>query len=155
MGSELVNGSLPEEGAGSGSSPALVSYAEKFHECFPFYLSIGMSYDEYWNMDCMLTRDYRQAYELKMKQRNHEMWLQGMYFYNALGCIAPVLHAFAKNGTKPQPYPEEPYPITQEEVEERQEREERQRMERMKAHMMAWAAKVNMNKAREEAKGNG
>lgn len=34
--------------------------------------------------------------------------MQGAYFYQALLCASPMFHAFAKKGTKPLPYPEEP-----------------------------------------------
>lgn len=38
-----------------------------------------------------------------------DAWLQGMYVYDALLRASPLLHAFAKKGTKPKPYPTKPY----------------------------------------------
>lgn len=35
----------------------------------------------------------------------------GMYIYEAMCDVSPVLHAFARKGTKPIPYRTEPYPI--------------------------------------------
>ena len=32
------------------------TYTEEFYEAFPFYLSIGMTADEFWNQDCLLTK---------------------------------------------------------------------------------------------------
>ena len=48
---------------------------------------------------------------------------EGMYIYDALCKVSPVLHAFAKNGTKPIEYPSEPYPLTQKELIMQKERQ--------------------------------
>lgn len=132
MGGDLVN---------PGSPP---SYTEIFERQFPFYLSIGMTYDQYWNDDCLLVKYYRKAHELAKERRNQELWLQGLYIYDALCCVAPILHSMAKRGTKPLPYPEKPYPITPEAI--KQEKEERARANRLKAKAMfeAWASKLDL-----------
>lgn len=88
---------------------------------FPFYLSIGMTAEQYWDGDASLPRYYRKAEEMRTERRNQELWLQGMYIYEALCCVAPLQHAFAKKGTKPHPYTNQPYPITSH---ERQRKEE-------------------------------
>jgi len=84
-----------------------------------------MTYDQFWNQDCSLVKAYRKADELRRKRINEEAWLQGAYIYNALCCVSPVLHAFAKNGTKPEPYMEKPIPITEEDQRIREEEEMR------------------------------
>ena len=144
MGSELVSDSSPHKGVESLRDSTPISLSEQFYEHLPFYLAIGMSYDQYWNEDCTLVKHYRKAHRIKQKQRNQELWLQGMYFYDALCDVAPILHAFAKKGTKPTPYPTEPYPLTSEEVAERKERQQKLHIEKMKVKMAAWAAKTNM-----------
>lgn len=90
-----------------------ITLSQRFEEQFPIYLAMGMSADEYWNGDSTLVKAYRKANELRIKKENHAAWLQGMYIYNALCCVAPILNAFAKNGTKPHPYPEQPYELVQ------------------------------------------
>lgn len=35
----------------------------------------------------------------------------GMYVYEAICDVSPVLHAFARRGAKPIPYRTEPYPL--------------------------------------------
>ncbi|MCH5203136.1 MAG: hypothetical protein J1F03_00225 [Oscillospiraceae bacterium] len=94
-----------------------------------------------------MVKYYRKAHELKRKERNQELWLQGLYFYEALCDVSPVLHAFAKKGTKPTSYPAEPYALTIKEVKDKKEREERLRVDKMKAKMAAWAAKTNIRMA--------
>lgn len=90
-------------------SPPPSSYTQSFQDHFPEYLSIGMTYDQYWNDDGDLPIYYRKANEIKMKAKNQELWLQGMYIYDALCKASPIFNSFAKAGTKPQPYPERPY----------------------------------------------
>ena len=142
MGSELVSDSSPREGGESADSTTL-SYTDIFYQHLPFYLAIGMPQEIYFDGDCVLVRMYREADVLKRKRHNETLWLQGMYIYEALCDVSPVLHAFAKKGTKPLPYPKEPYAITKEELEERKEREEQLRYEKIKAKMAGWAAKTN------------
>jgi hypothetical protein len=122
----LVSGSLStdEESERKVHSPFL-TYTEQFYEVFPYYLSIGMTYEQFWNGDPSLAKYYRQASEISIERRNQELWLQGLYIYEALCDVSPILQAFAKKGTKARPYPEEPYAIT--ETQRRRERDERDR----------------------------
>ena len=126
MDSELVSSSLSATGGSepNGSAPSF-TYTEKFYELFPYYLAIGMTYDQYWNDDPTLVKYYRKAAEIQKERRNEELWLQGMYIYEALCDVSPILHAYAKKGTKPTPYSEKPYSIT--ETQRKHEEEERAR----------------------------
>lgn len=72
---------------------------------------------------------YRQADSLSLNRKNFEMWLQGAYFYEALCCVSPILHAFAKGGTKPNDYSTHPYRLDQETPYEKEMREEREAKE--------------------------
>ena len=86
---------------------------KKFEELCPFFISIGMTYEQFWRDDVTMTRTYLKAYKMKKKNEieldQWNMWKQGMYIYEALCDVSPVLHAFSKKGTKPLPYPEVPY----------------------------------------------
>ena len=77
-----------------------------------------MTEEQYWDKDCMLVKYYREAEEMRREKFNQEAWLQGMYIYDAIMRLSPILHAFAKKGTKPQPYVDSPYPISQAGMEE-------------------------------------
>lgn len=68
-----------------------------------------MSYDEYWHGEAYRAKYYRESYELQIKHKDEEFWMQGMYIYDALCRVSPILHAFSKSGTKPLPYPDKPY----------------------------------------------
>ena len=84
-----------------------------------------MTYEQFWEGDPYLAKYYRQADELRIERRNQEMWLQGLYVYEAMCDVAPIMHAMAKKGTKARPYPEQPYAIT--EKQRRREIEEKER----------------------------
>ena len=136
MGVELLEDSTP------------VSYTESFYEQFPFYLSIGMTYEQYWNGDCLLPKYYRKAHKLKNEQLNQELWLQGMYIYDALCRVAPALHAFSKS-PKPMPYPERPYSLNVKEINKEKEEKEKNNRERAKAMFHAWASRLKLPKKKE------
>jgi hypothetical protein len=106
-------------------------------------MSIGMTYDEFWNQDVGLVKVYRKAMELRDKRRNQELWLQGMYIYEALCDASPLFRFSTKKGSiKPEPYVKEPYPITAAEVREREEREAQAKEERLKAEFAAFAERM-------------
>ena len=144
MDSELVSSSLSttEEDGRNGSSSSF-TYTDKFYELFPYYLSIGMTPEQYWEGDCTLVKYYRKAEELRNEKRNQELWLQGMYIYEAICDVSPILHAFAKKGTKPTPYSTKPYAITAKQVKRDEEEKQRKLAEKGKRFMEAMAASIN------------
>ena len=125
----------------NGRAP--ISYAEIFSEHLPFYISIGMTPEQYWDGESTLVVVYREAYKLKVREQNRNLWLQGLYIYEALCCVSPVLHAFAKNGTKPLEYRNEPIALTKKEAEERRLRDERKKYEAFREGIKAWAVQHN------------
>lgn len=132
------------EGSGGVTATApLKTYTEKFHELFPYYLSIGMTEEQYWDRDSTLVVAYRKAEELKTNRKNQEMWLQGAYVYEALCRVSPLLHAFAKKGTKPVPYIAEPFAITEKQAEYRQEEKEKKKFDKGKTMMEGFMIRHN------------
>ncbi len=138
----MVTSSESVEGDGQ-SVPFSKSYTATFYEVFPFYLSIGMTPEQYWDGDPQLAKHYRKADELKRQRKNQELWLQGMYIYEALCDVAPIFHAFAKKGTKPTPYTDHPYSITTKEREDEQKLQEKRERDKARRYMEAQMAKLN------------
>lgn len=138
----MVTSSESADGGGQ-SAPFSNSYTTQFYDQFPYYLSIGMTPEQYWDGDSMLAKYYREADELRRKRRNEELWLQGMYIYEALCDVSPVLRAFAKRGTKPVPYADHPYAITVRDREEEKKLEEKREREKAKRYMEAKMAEIN------------
>lgn len=143
----MVSDSLSDESY-RGDGGTTRSRTPRFHttifeQQFPYYLSIGMTEEQYWNGDCTLVKAYRKADELKLERRNMEMWLQGRYVYDAIAAISPILHAFAKKGTKAKPYTESPYPISKQRQEKAKETKAKNAAEKGKGYMVAFMAKFN------------
>lgn len=103
------------------------------------YLSMGMTYELFWEDDPALVRAYRRADEMRRKRENTMLWLQGIYVAEALS--ATVGNMLSK-GQKHK-YPEEPFPMSRLEQEERKERERKAQMERIKAQFTARALIMN------------
>jgi hypothetical protein len=116
------------------------SYGETFEQLCPYYMSIGMSYDEFWNGDVHMVKAYRKAYELSRRRQNELLWMQGLYVRDAL--ISTVGNMFAGKGSAKQHYPEKPYPITEDQVAEQRERERKAKEERMKAQFASFVESV-------------
>ena len=108
-----------------------------FEELCPFFISIGMTYKEFWEDDVTIPKSYLKAYKMKIEREQEinewRMWKQGVYVYEALCDVSPILHAFSKKGTKPLPYPSKPYGIegNKEKTEEQKQKEAEN--ERLKA----------------------
>lgn len=124
-------------------SAPLKSYSEQFHEQFPYYLAVGMTYELYWEGDPQLAAEYRKADKLKRQRMNEDQWWQGLYFYNALCCVAPIFHDFAKKGTKAHPYPETPYVIDRKQREIAEENEKRRKADAAKQYMECFMVTFN------------
>lgn len=131
---ERIKQSLYEiEMLASSSKRASETKEETFKRLYPYYMSIGMSYDEYWNGEPELVKYYREAYLLKGKQRNQELWLQGYYVYNA---VATALgNGFRKKGTSPTSYIEKPIPMNRLEIKEDQEHKEKEQIAKIMSYV--------------------
>lgn len=132
------------------SSEPPKTYTEVFEEIFPYYLAIGMSYEQFWYKEPQLVRSYRKADEIRRRRMSEEQWLAGMYTADALR--ATVGNMFSK-GNKYN-YPAEPRPITRNEIEARKEREQREKVEKIKATFIAKALDVNKKIGGDKHDGN-
>jgi hypothetical protein len=103
-------------------------------------MSLGMTYDEFWNQNVDMARAYRKADEMRRRRENETLWVQGLYVRDAL--ISTVGNMFAGKGSQKNEYPKEPYAITELEIREREEREIKIREERIKANFAAFAAQM-------------
>lgn len=102
-----------------------------------------MSYEQFWEQDCELVKYYRKAAEIRQDLKNQDAWLHGAYIYEALVDAAPILHAFAKKGTKPTPYREAPYELFNHQDKRQKEKLQEQHDTKAKAFMQAFAMANN------------
>ena len=98
-----------------------------------------MTYEQFWDGEPKMAAAYRKADQLRRKRENELFWLEGMYTREALA--STVGNMFSK-GNKHK-YPQEPFPVTEDEARERREREEKAKMERIKAMFTAKALSIN------------
>lgn len=102
----------------------------------------GMTEEQYWDRDVTLAVAYRKKNELEKEKKNQELWLQGLYIYEALTSVSPIFRAFSK-ATKPLPYPEQPHPLTVQKLKEAEKAKEEKEIERTQNKLMGWANRVN------------
>lgn len=120
-----------------------------FEDALPYYLKMGMTFEQYWDGDVSAHRAYRKAEKLRQRERNQHAWLQGLYIYEAIADLSPALKAFSKGRAKP--YRNAPFDFDEQERKEREEREERRRYERMKEKIAAFATAYNKKRKETEA----
>lgn len=117
-----------------------------------------MTEGQYWDGDNWLPKAYREAEKMRQERFNHEAWLQGMYIYDAIARLSPVLRAFGKKGTKAEPYVERPYPLTPEAVEDAEtrkaKRQERKGFDYMMSKMIAINRKFAVKGSESDADDN-
>lgn len=154
MGDKLVTGlSSVEDGGGGRSRPSpSLRYGDKFEELCGYYMSLGMSYSDYWDGDNCMTKYYRQMDEMRKETRNTELWLQAAYIYEALLCASPVFNPLSKKG-KPLPFRSEPIPITSAGSRESEERRKKKQLENGKEAMRAMMTAINSRFKKNQEKG--
>ena len=95
------------------------SFTEVFEENFPFYLSIGMTSDQYWAGDPKLAQYYRKAYRIKQEEINNVAWLQGLYIYDAVStALHNALRGMGKSKPPAKDYAKQPYDLFKKEKSE-------------------------------------
>lgn len=104
-----------------------------------------MTSDEFWNGEPWLVIGFRKAHRLRNEQKNQEMWMQGLYIYNAFG--AALSSAFSKHSQ--QKYIEKPieiYPKLKSKQEEEDERKREQLAHILNAWKKGWEKNNNGKK---------
>lgn len=136
-------------GGVSGKTAASpLSLMTVFEDACPIYMSFGMSYQDYWDGDIAMHRMYREANKQKMLVENRMLWLQGMYFYEALLDAGRYIKAFSKS--KPAPYPDKPYDLFAEERRRRELKEQREKYEHIRNKVALFAKAFNEKRKESE-----
>ena len=110
------------------------SFSDTLDKLCTYYMALGVSYDEFWNGDYTMLKFYVERHKIAVEQKNEELWLQGLYFYEAV-CTA-LSNAFSK-GSKAK-YPEE------------KEAENKAKVDEFRAQLMAIGRRLEAKHKREQ-----
>ena len=113
-------------------NPKKKTWAETFDELLPYYLSLGMSPDEYWHGDPWLVQVYLEAQKHKRQRESEAMWLNGLYIESAFGVV--LARAFGDKNAAYLPEPINVIPKTEEQIREEQIREKERLIQRLSAY---------------------
>lgn len=82
-----------------------------------------MSYEEFYEKDVYLVKIYRKMDKIREEKKNAEMWIQGMYIYEAISTT--LYNMFAKKaGQSSMTYPSKPYGFEEKSKEEKEKEEQ-------------------------------
>lgn len=92
-----------------------------------------MTFDQYWYGDVRMTRAFVEADRLRQERMNTELWLQGLYVFDAMSASLQNSHR-TKQSDPIAKYAEKPYDIFPKQ-ETKQEKEQREESERLQAKL--------------------
>lgn len=129
---------------------------KKFEELCPYFISMGMTYEQFWYGEIDMTKAYVKAFEIKEKRKSKNtrwtIWELGLYIYEALCYVSPILRAFSK-AKKPLPYPSKPHGIDDDEKkEERKEKKKETDIMRAQIFFKNWARATQQKFKKKEEK---
>lgn len=93
-----------------------IDIVSHFWDALPFFLSIGMTEEEFWNSTILQRDAWYRKYELELERQNFMCWVQGQY-------ITAGAHADKQGKIN---YPKEPFRLTPLTPEEEQAEIEKQ-----------------------------
>lgn len=129
----------------SQSSNVVKTYTEIFDEVCPYYMSIGVTYEEFWYGDFAICKYARQAEKLRRKKANQEMWWNAIYMFRTMLDVAPAFRDFGDGKkTKISFSTEQPFPMDKQESEEIEKAKREREQEEFLARMMCYAQSHNL-----------
>lgn len=146
MDSFLVTGEDSDElidGYGKGREPSFsYRYIDILDENCSTYLLAGMSYEDYWDGPAEMVKYYRDKLKKQRDYDNFQAWLQGLYVYEGILNLSPVLKPFVKN-PEVIPYRDKPIPLTKKEIDEMLHKEQEARLKAGREKFEQMAAVYN------------
>lgn len=102
----------------------------------PYYMALGMTYDQYWYGEPEMVKFFSQAQVIKNEQLNQEMFIMGHYVFQAISVALSNLNLSGKPRT-PNKYLQKPFELTNPSKEAKEKRAEEAR-QRIIAGLTAW-----------------
>lgn len=108
-------------------------------------MAYGMTYEQFWYGDPWMARAYAQAYLVRRKIENENMWIQGAYIANAV--TVAIANTFGKKKADYLKQPLDLFPKTEAET-QAEIREERKKL-------VAWLSKLKTASMRKNKQNTG
>lgn len=136
-------------------------YGDIFDQCFPHFLVMGMTPEQYWDGEYGLKIAYRKAYRLRveydqrMADRNN--WYMGQYLIAVLQSVPLLVGGLnVKPSTRLPEYPNQPF-LEKYEAEKSEKTRKKQQEDQMKLAMAMFQASItkfnkNLEKRKEREK---
>lgn len=139
----IEDGSFPS--SSQSSNVVNKTYTEIFDEVCPYYMSIGVTYEEFWYGDFAICKYARKAEKLRRKKANQEMWWNALYMFRTMLDVAPAFRDFGDGKkTKISFSTEQPFPMDSKESEEIEKAKQERQHEEFLAKMMSYAQNHNL-----------
>ena len=124
---------------------------EIFDECFPDYLLMGMTPEQYWDGESFLKPAYRKAYVKRMENEqrlaDQNNWYMGQYLIRALQAVPLLVGGLnVKPSTQLPEYPEKPFMMLADEQKKEEVRKKTQEDQTKLAMALMQAAFNKFNK---------
>lgn len=121
-----------------------MSYADIFEKICAYYMSIGVTYEEFWYGDFAICKYAREAEKLKRKRENQAMWWNAMYLFRTMLDVAPAFRDFGDGKTTKIKFSiEQPFPMDNQEAEAHAKAKREREQEEFLAKMMAYTQEHN------------
>lgn len=88
----------------------------------PFALSLGVSYQDFWELTPKSLKCISKGHQLKLEEQNRMNYIQGYYNYVAINSILPTIMSLGKE--PPAKYLDKPIPLFEGEENEEDLQEE-------------------------------
>lgn len=128
------NGDAPPNEIDSASS---TPFSDMLDKMCAYWMLYGVPYDVFWDGDYTQLKYYLEKHKLEVEQRNQELWMQGLYVYEAVS--AALSRAFEKH-SKAQ-YPDKPHRLTPLSEEEKEE-EKKRKVEEFRNQLLALCGRM-------------
>ena len=152
MGSSLISDLFPETSEKSSTQKEYSSFTEVFEEMCPYFMSIGVTYEQFWYGDFDICKYALKAEKLRNVKKNNDFWWNSLYIFRALLDASPAFHDFGSGDeVKIKPL-DRPLPLTQEEAEEREQQKIRENQEMMMDYLLSYAERHNQQLKEERNK---
>lgn len=114
------------------------------NEYLPYALSIGVPYETFWTLNPHTLKPFLEAYKLKQKMMDEQMWMMGAYVHEAVGVV--LANAFAKKTAKKAEYMKEPLLRKQQSTQELTEEQKMQQVQNLFACLAVRKTNFDLSK---------